>query len=233
VVRPRAALGLLLVIDGFLLAMHALAVWLYLDGGGALGRSFEGHSLFNADLEQSVPTWWQQCQLAFGAMLAFAIGWFVGHRNSAERRFWLCAGGLLVLLSMDEATETHERLVAPLREALDINGGVLWFAWVIPAAAVVAVVAVLGIRFGRSAVPEAARRMTMVGAVLFVVGGLGVEMATGAYIDDGAHDYGYFALVALEEGLEMAGASIVIAGLLRSLQEVAPRPAVRELLDSR
>jgi hypothetical protein len=230
-VRPRSLIRGLLGVDGLLLGLHGVAVWLYLDGQRVLDRAFDGHTLFNADLEQSVPTWWQQLQLAGAACLALVL--VAGAASSLIRRFWWCAAGLLVLMSVDEATETHERLVEPLRESLNISGGVLWFAWVIPASAVVLVVAALGITYGRRVVPSPARRPLVLGGMMFVLGAVGVEMLTGAYLDDGSHHYAYFALVALEEGLEMAGASVVVYGLLKAigLSFPAPIPVVIDLDD--
>ena len=117
-------------------------------------------------------------------------------------------------MSLDEAISLHERLIEPTRDLLGIDGGLLHFAWIVPAAAAVAVFGVLYLRFWWE-LPGGPRRRIGGAAVVFLAGALGMEMVSGTYE---TVDFGYGLLNGLEEGLEMVGAVLLVDALLWMIQ---------------
>ena len=97
----------------------------------------------------------------------------------------------LVLLSIDEAVSLHERAGSALRELLD-TGGVLYYIWVLPALAFVALVSAVQFRWW-TAFPSRTRMWLGLAEVIFVAG-------------------------AAEEFMEMVGLSIFVRAILDHLR---------------
>ncbi len=218
----RVALKVLLSVAALLLVLHGVTVWLMFDGARILGLGFDAREVLNADVEGSITSWWQQWQLGAAALLALLVGLEItrGPAGENRRRVWLGLSGVLLLMSLDEAVALHEHLITPMRHLLHVHSGLLFFAWVVPGAIAVAVLALIAYR-NRGAFPAPGRSWMLLGAVLFFVGALGLEMIGGAYESARGQDYGYFVEVAVEEGLEMVGEALVLCGIYAVLLSLA------------
>lgn len=124
----------------------------------------------NVDSESSVPTWASSAGLPLAAAMLFSIS----RRAAGWRKHWLGLAVLFAGLSMDEAVSFHEKTIQPLRDAFDL-GGVFFFAWVVPAAIAVGVLALVLRRFVWAIEPPE-RWILVLSAVLYVGEALGMEL---------------------------------------------------------
>ncbi len=171
--------------------------------------------LFDIDFEQSIATWYQGTIVAICGVLLLLIG--VAHHQQGHTRFavyWIVLAIIFFGLSLDEVLAVHEQSMVPIRTALGISGGVLYFAWVIPAFALLVLLAIGLIPFLRS-LPGETRRQFLAAGTIFVGGALGLEMIAGAYVSEGrgGDTSLYKVLATVEEVLEMVG----IVAFLRAL----------------
>ncbi len=165
--------------------------------------------LFSLSFEANVPTWYSTCLLfACGVLLALSAA-----RAGAETRAHFAGlAALFVYFSLDEAIEIHEHLGGSLG-----TSGVLYFDWVVPAAAFVAVVGLAYARFLFRLLPETRRGFVLAGA-LYVSGALLMELPLGAWTERAGDDnLGYALIDFVEEALEIAGASVFAWVLARHL----------------
>ena len=160
-----------------------------------LSLSFEGN----------LPTWFSSslllgCAIAAGAVAAAGAPW--------RRHWWALAIGF-GYASLDEAIELHEQLGGHL----DL-GGVLYFDWVVPAIAILAVLAAVFLPFVR-ALPSPVRRRLVVAGAIYVGGALAMELPLGWWTERfGAESLGYALLDWVEETLEMIGAALGLLAMV-------------------
>ena len=154
--------------------------------------------LFSLSYEENVPTWYVSVLLAFCALGCLAL------RSQRGERRWTVLAVLFLYVSLDEAVQIHEHA------AFFATRGVLYFSWVIPAAAVVALLAIwLGPWILR--LPDPLRRRLVLSAVLYVGGALGMELPLGWWTDHhGDDNLGYGLIDWVEETLELSGASVFL-----------------------
>jgi hypothetical protein len=162
-----------------------------------LSLSFEGN----------LPTWWSSslllaCAIAAGSIAAALAG-------APWRRHWWALAIGFGYASLDEAAELHEHLGGHLE-----LGGILYFDWVIPALAILAVLAAVFLPFVR-ALPSPVRTRLVVAGVIYVAGALVMELPLGWWTERAGPDsFGYAMIDWFEETLEMLGASLGLAALV-------------------
>jgi hypothetical protein len=190
---------------------------------GQVSKYFLGHDrlmgfvpMFYVDDEMNVPTWYSSFGLGVSGMLLGLIAWVKFARRGAYRFHWAGLSGLFILLSMDEVATIHESAIDPLREALHA-GGLLYYTWVIPGAAFVAIVGLTYLPFLFRLPRPTGWRFLLAGAV-YVGGAIGLEMITGVVADAyGEQTFAYVLVTTLEEFMEMLGVVIFIGALLEYL----------------
>jgi hypothetical protein len=117
-------------------------------------------------------------------------------------------------VSLDEAAEIHEHL-----GGLVGTHGILYFDWVIPAAAVVVVLAAVYLPFMR-ALPRITRNRLVLAAAIYIGGALVMELPLGWWTERHGNDgLGYALIDWVEETLEMAGAAVALVSLLAYRRE--------------
>ncbi|MGH9892862.1 MAG: hypothetical protein ACREA0_12905 [bacterium] len=171
-------------------------------------------NLFFVAREQSLPTLFSLVMLLASALLTGAISRSHGRAGGPYVRHWAALSFLFVLLAIDEQASLHEQTSDLLRGPLDIAGGPLWFAWVVPAVALVAAFVIAFLRFIRH-LPRLMRRRLLTAGLLFVGGAIGLEMVGGWwYAIHGELNPTYVVITTVEETLEMLGLSVLVYALL-------------------
>lgn len=174
------------------------------------GLSGEVAAFFSLGAENNLPTWYASslllcCGLALGAM---------ARRAASHRAHWWGLAVVFFYISLDEAVELHELLGGWIG-----TGGVLYFDWVIPAAAVVLLIGILYLPFLRALDPALRRRFVIAGAI-YVGGALGMELPLGWWTEQHGDDNIVYVLIDLvEETMELAGTSVFLAALMGRLRE--------------
>jgi len=156
--------------------------------------------LLSLSYEENIPTFYSAA-LLLGASLLLALV-ALGTKRSGERfaaSWWILSAGFLYI-SIDEMLEFHEQL-----SKLMNLGGVLTFSWIVPAAALVAVLGLSFIPFLRS-LPRATRNRFLLAGAIYVTGAVVMEMPLGVWTQrHGEDNLGYGLIDAVEESLEMFG----------------------------
>lgn len=201
-----------LSVIGLLLLAHLAVAVLRTVTGDFPGRD-PAVRFFALNEEMGAPAWFSAVLLLLVAQALWLLADAELAAGGAGRR-WCRHGrvlaGVFVYLSLDEATALHEQTIAPLRSAFDL-GGPLFFAWVVLYVPLAAVVAVLSYRWVRH-LPAVAARLVVVAGALYVGGAVGMEMVGAAMWTQGLVDtVRYAAVVAVEEGLEMGGALLMLS----------------------
>ncbi len=155
--------------------------------------------------EGNLPTW-----LSSGLLLACAVvaGSIASARGPLHRHWWGITA-VAAWMSLDETAELHEHL-----GGLVGGTGVLYFDWVIPAAVLLAVLALVYVPFVR-ALQAATRMRLVIAAAIYVGGALVMELPLGWWTEHhGTDGLGYALIDWVEETLEMVGVSLALVALV-------------------
>lgn len=170
-------------------------------------------NLLNVDMEQSLPTLYSTVMILVGALLCAGIAHGRRRQGTSDVRHWAALSLIFGLLAIDEFASLHEQFGPPFRRWLDIEGGPLRWAWVVPAIVAVTVFVVVFGRFlGR--LPRSTRRGLWTAGVLFVSGAIGMEMLAAASSLLDKTDILYVLSTTVEETLEMLGIAVFLYTLL-------------------
>jgi hypothetical protein len=211
---PRNVFIALLSVNVILIALHLVLQYFQLNG--EVSQYFmDVARRFNMDAEVSVSTWYEQILFLVVAQAFAYIAYQAYKKKRLFKRHWAFLAGLCVYLSMDEGSELHELLIAPVQHTLGISEGLLFFAWIIPVG--IALI-VLGLTFSKFFfhLPKRTQALFLTGVIVFIAGAIGVETVSGAYWESQNFviDFNYRLLNAAEEGLEIFGLTIAFYGLL-------------------
>lgn len=233
----RVALILAVVVVGFvLLSVGGLLSVRFLEGSPLGGVAQEFYNAFDANREKSFPNLYSAYALL---LCSFLIGLIALARRTAGARYvthWALLGLIFLYLSVDEALVIHEKLISPVRSALD-TGGFLRHAWVIPGAAAVLIFALAYLRFVVD-LPPGVRNLFVAAGAIYVGGALGMEMVGGYYLSVFGDTLGQELLANTEEALEMLGVVVFVYALLTYMGlhaekiEVMPDPPAKDLRDA-
>lgn len=175
--------------------------------------------LFDFGQERNLPTFFSTLLaiLASGLLLLIA---FARKQMARSWKLWASLAGVFLLVAIDEFIGMHEQLSEPLRNLLHTRG-VLYFAWVLPYALLVMLLAGIYGHFVFE-MPVHIRHGLLLSATVFLVGALGFEMLAGQLLE-----YRYLenvlvegAMITLQESLEIAGMILFIHTLMRYIEDV-------------
>lgn len=176
--------------------------------------------LFSLSEEANVPTWYSSMLLFACAVALAAIASSVRASGGRMVKQWAVLAAVFGYMSLDETAQIHERLNS--LHALSGLRGVFYFGWIIPASVVVLLVGVAYLPFVFH-LPTASRRRFIVAGVIYVGGALVMEMPLGAWATrHGEDNLGYALIDAVEETMEMVGASLFLVALLRHRASLTP-----------
>lgn len=209
---PRSVRRALLVVIAILTVASAVAQVLKypLDTPNARGLV----PLFDSDAEANIPTWYSALALLACSLLAGAIALSSQRARSRYAWHWVGLSIVFFVAALDEAVALHELLNAWLSSAFD-TGGLLFLPWVVPGTLVVIALAIAYRPFIAS-LPDRVRRLATGGAVVFVVGALGLEMVEGKIAEshDGSGSFADGLVSVGQEFLEMLGVILFIEALM-------------------
>lgn len=208
-------LTVLLLLLAFLLLANLASVLAELYG--EFDDDYKLIALFDFGAEKNVPTIYSSFALILCAALLGMIA--VAHKQlGASCLPWFGLTAVFLYLAIDEGASLHERLTLPLRESFSTSG-VLYFAWVIPYAAAIGVLALIYSRF-LLRLPRQTMFLFLAAGLIFVSGAIGLEMVGGRWADlHGNKDLIYSLIVTCEEFLEMLGIVIFIYALVSYIAE--------------
>lgn len=166
------------------------------------------------DLERNVPAFFSMLILLFASVLLGVIASFKHQQNAEYKWHWAVLAVGFFYMAFDEIGEIHEKLIEPMRGVLGgENLGVFYFAWVVPAIAVVGVLGFIFLRFWWN-LPKRFRLLILIAGALYLGGAVGVELLNGKYAETyGKENLAYQMLSVIEESLEMAGVITFIHAL--------------------
>jgi hypothetical protein len=128
------------------------------------------------------------------------------------RWHWLFLCLLFLFLCFDEGASIHELFSAPTDSLLNKNDlpGLVQYAWVLPAAALVLVVAGLYLKFLFS-LPRHTQRWLVIAGLIYLGGALGMETLGAIYAGvHGVKNLVYNLYVTIEEFMEMSGLILIL-----------------------
>lgn len=211
-IRPGKVLRALLACIAVLIVGGLLAAVAELEFG--LTSLFGLVRLLDLDREQTFAAYFSSLQLLAAAALLAAIA--AAERDRGDRmalRWALLALGF-AWMAVDEAVALHELMNRPMRQLL---GEDMATAWLIPAAAILVVVAVFYVPF-LLALPRRFALMFAGSGAVFLFGAVGLETLVGSLLERyGQASWPYKLEVAAEEACEMIGIALFVYSLLAYL----------------
>ncbi|MEO7658918.1 MAG: hypothetical protein ABIV48_04825 [Pyrinomonadaceae bacterium] len=167
--------------------------------------------LFNLDLEVNVPTFFSVLLLTSASALLAVVTFNRFKQRLSQRYLWAILSLGFLFMAFDEMASVHERLIEPTREIMGIeNLGLFYYAWVIPAFGLIAVLGLAYLKFLID-LPKPTRFYFLLAATMFLGGAVGLELLEGVY---GTGTLMYNIFVTCEEALEMGGVIVLIWSLL-------------------
>ena len=130
------------------------------------------------DNEQNVPTLCSTLLLFISAILCAVIAHAHHRRRGSYVPHWVGLALIFSVLALDEFASIHERATLRVRALLGFEGGLLRWAWVVPAGLAVVIVAIVYLRF-LGHLPRSTRRGLLAAGILFVGGAIGFEVLSG------------------------------------------------------
>ncbi len=181
------------------------------------------------DKEKNIPTAFSVFVLLFASVLLAVISALAGTGKDSRLSYWSVLSFGFLLMAVDEAWSFHERLIQPMRELLGRDSfGILYYAWVVPAFALVFVLALFFAKF-LARLPARTRYLFLLAATLYLGGALGMELVAGRFNEYhgladtkgslGTLHLAYSMLATIEESLEMAGVILFNWSLLSYIGE--------------
>lgn len=219
-INPKGVLKVLVSV-GLLLVAAQLAVVVFRFGFGyEYVKGFV--PLFNMDGEGNIPAFLSFVQILIASLILFFIACIERKCDAKYVWQWFVLSAGFFLMAMDEGVQLHERLGAPVKNALDsetANVGIFYAVWTIPAGIIVILLGLYFLKFLLSL--EMVHRIRFIGAgALYLAGTIGMELVGMFYFKAvGGDDAVFGLLVTVEEGLEFFAISFFIWALLKYCQD--------------
>lgn len=174
-----------------------------------------GLPMINLDGEHNLPALFSTGLLVCASLLLTLIAALEHRHRAPDTSKWAILAAGFLLMALDEALSLHEKTIEPLRGLLGGEQlGIFFFAWVVPAMALVAILGAFFFRF-MFRLPRRIALAFAVSAAIYLGGALGVELVEGWWREGHGHrNLVYHGLVSLEEGMEMIGVIAFIHALL-------------------
>jgi hypothetical protein len=212
-----------------LVAGHLLTLYLDLEHG--VSRAYSLPRQFDLNDEANLAAWFQSFLLLTCALLTLVLASHFRSQRAPLAHRWVAFAGLFALMAIDEAAQLHDMFTGPLRRGLEIDFGVFYFAWLLPAVAFLAVCVWYFAPVAFS-MPAAVYRRLIAALAVFFGGSIVVEMISGFVVENGRQSTPYLLVLTIEEICEVAGVLLLVGALLTMVRMVQPRTTV-SLVDGR
>ena len=166
--------------------------------------------------ERSLPAAFSALLLGFTGAVAGVVALLERARRSRWWRHWAGLAALLALMSIEEVADFHTIELIPREQAIQVSS-LLHMTWVLFGAAFVLLFAATYFRFWWRMAPGTRWRFFVAGAV-YVSGALIMEMIGGSFYIANGNGFALSLVLAVEEGLELAGVLLLLAALFHHLQ---------------
>ena len=215
---PRNIVIWLSTITILLLVAHLITIAMpYIFEGFEHGLVRLLFSLFFLDGEGNVPAMFSTGLFLINAVI-FLIVWKAAGLAGDSQKIWLFLSSVFVFLALDESISIHERLIDPLRDALDATG-IFYYTWIIPYGIGVVLLSIFMIPvFWR--MQKRIRFWFGLSAATYLFATIGLEMISGKYLVmmNEQKDIVWIFMITLEESLEMVGLIILVYAQLLLLK---------------
>jgi len=178
--------------------------------------------------EGNFASWFESFPLLVSALLTFLIASHFRAQRAPLAHRWVALSALFLLMAVDEASQLHDMFTGPLRRGLEIDFGVFYFAWLVPAVAFLAACAWYFLPVV-SSLPGDIRRRLLVALAVYFGGAVVVEMVSGFVVEYGRKSTPYLAVLTIEEACEIIGTLLVVGALMALLRMVQPRTTLAVL----
>ena len=216
------------LIAGVMLLGHVVTLYLYVEHGVSREYGIPRH--FDLNAEGNFASWYEAFPLLIAALLTLALAAHYRAERAPMAGRWGAMSALFLFMSIDEAAQLHDLFTGPVRRGLEIDFGVFYFAWLVPAVAFLAVCAWYFAPLIRS-LPGAIRIRLLAAAAIYFGGAVVVEMLSGFAVEYGRKSTPYLTVLTFEETCEIVGLLIGVGALFRLLRTMQPRTVI-ELLDA-
>jgi len=175
--------------------------------------------LFYLDGERNVPTAFAVFLLLSSAALLWLVTALERQRGAPVLHWALLALGFLAM-AFDEGWSFHERLNAPVREALGNRDlGIFYYGWVAPALVLVAILGAFFLRF-LWRLPARTRWQFLIAGAIYIGGAVGIELIEGRFDEVHGDQNLISGLTAtVQESMELGGVIVFIWALLGYLRD--------------
>ncbi|KRC54074.1 MULTISPECIES: hypothetical protein [unclassified Nocardioides] len=181
---------------------------------------------FDLNAEGNLAAWFSSFLLLLSAGLCLLVARIRALRDEPLAGRWAAFAAFFLLMAIDETSQLHDLATRPVRNALGLDFGILYFAWLLPALLVVAAAA-YWFRPLVAAMSDAVRPRLVIAAIVYLTGAVGFEMLGGEVVADGHYTLRYLLTMTCEESLEIAGGLLFLAALLAQVRELRPELVVR------
>ncbi len=170
--------------------------------------------MFTVNAEGMIPTMYSTVALLFCSTLLTIIA--LSKKKTSAKYFphWLGLALIFLFLAMDEALEIHEQFGGPVRSALDITSGLLYFAWVIPYGFASFIFLAAYLKF-ITELPARTRLLFVSAGCIYLTAAMGFELLGGRHSAlYGQENLMYIVLSTSEELFEMGGIVVFVYAIL-------------------
>lgn len=206
-----------------LVAGHLLTLYLDLEHG--VSRDYSVPRQFDLNGEGNLAAWFQSSLLLVCALLTLALASHYRARRAPLAHRWVALSGLFALMAIDEAAQLHDMFTGPLRRGLEIDFGIFYFAWLLPAVAFLGACAWYFAPVAFS-LPGIIYRRLLGALGVYFGGAIVVEMISGFVVENGRESAPYHFVLTIEESCEIAGVLLVVGTLVTLVRMVQPRTTV-------
>lgn len=176
--------------------------------------------------EANIGAWFSSFLLSCSAALCLLVAQVRRLRHEAIAGRWAVLSAFLLVMAIDETAQLHDMATRPLRNALGLDFGVLYFSWLLPALIVVGAAFFYFAPLVRN-LSATIRPQLLVATIVYLSGAVGLEMIGGSLVSGGHQSLGYLTVITLEESLEIFGGFLLLTALLNQVRELRPALVLR------
>ena len=222
-VSPRMVAGVLL---GIVLALAAAHVVTKIFWGIVFPRYdlnyyhyiYGAYHFFDIARGGNLPAYFSTLNKLLAGLLGTAIAINEWQRGQRDWPYWAVLAGGFFWLSLDEGAKVHDTLVSHLLNLIWGGTGLASFGWFVIYIPALIIVAVAFVPF-LNRLRQVHRIWLLAGALIFLGGGLGIEMVESYLNGGGSYELWVDIAILFEETLEMVGIVAFNYAFLRYLAD--------------